>query len=141
MTRKGPKGRSPSQQKATGESRPSRKVVDMFPDHSSKPDPDDLPPPAGLLSAGKKVWGEKVERYRRRGQKVDGFQSSLKQYVQLEVELDSLRKMKIIPSASLIAQHRAYAAEFYDTPASQRLKLSGSGDKPNRFSQFGKPPG
>lgn len=52
----GPKGKSPEQQAASGETRPSRTVVTMFADHASRPDPEHIPAPRGMTRAAKKIW-------------------------------------------------------------------------------------
>lgn len=133
----GRKPTSPEHKKATGETRPSRQVVDLFPSHSSRPDPDVIDPPTWMKAPVKKIWAAKVERYRQRGQKVDGFQDSLAQYCQLEWELVDLRKKGMVPPMSMVTQYRGWAAEFYDTPASQKVAAGGGAKQANRFGSNG----
>ena len=65
--RTGPKGLSPAQKEARGETRPSRAVVTLFADHASRPDPDIIPSPTGMTAAARKIWAVKVERFKQRG--------------------------------------------------------------------------
>ena len=88
--RPGPKGLSPAQKRQHGETRPSRSVVELYPNAQSGS--DDFAPPSWLNALGKKIWREKVDRYRRRGQQIDGFQHALAQYVALEAKIIELRK-------------------------------------------------
>lgn len=126
MTRRGPKGLSPEQKEQRGETRPSRAVVSLYPDHASRPDPAEMPPPAGMTPAAKKIWATKVERYRQRGQKVQGFEDALRQYCETEAMLNKAFKNGTA-TASMINGYRGFAAEFYDTPASQKVPAGGAG--------------
>lgn len=137
MAKRGPKGRSPEQLKAAGETRPSRKVVTIFGDHASRPDPEVIPPPKWLTAQAKRIWKEKVERYRQRGQKIGGFEDSLAQYVAAEAELIEMRRKRIVPPTAMITAHRMWAAEFYDTPASQKVPAGGSKKPANPFAAHG----
>ena len=90
-----------------GESRPSRTVVTLFPDHASRPDPDDIPPPKWLSAAAKRLWATKVNRYRQRGQKVAGFEDSLAQYCSLEAELIDFYRKKTTPPMAMAGRPSA----------------------------------
>ncbi len=139
MARRGPKGMSPEQQAARGETRPSRKVVSIFPDHASRPDPVDFPPQSGMTAAAKKIWVVKVDRYRQRGQKLQGFEDSLRAYCELEAALNKGFKLGQATMA-MVNAHRGWAAEFYDTPASQKAPAAG-GERPgNAFKRNGSKP-
>ncbi len=136
--KRGRKSLSPETKKARGETRPSQKVEVLFPDHASRPDPENFPPPKWLSGTAKKIWQEKVERYRQRGQKIDGFQDSLAQYCSLESELiDDFRKKKIVPPMAMVAAHRMWAAEFYDTPSSHNVPTGGNKKAENKFTKNG----
>ncbi|MGY0794255.1 hypothetical protein ACW7BJ_33325 [Azospirillum argentinense] len=137
MARRGPKGNSPDQQYAKGENRPSRRVVALYPDHASRPDPDDLPAPTGMTAAAKKLWAEKVARYRQRGQKVQGFEDALRQYCELEAALNKAFKNGTVTMA-MVNAHRLWSAEFFDTPAAQKVPAGGSKPTSNRFAQNGR---
>lgn len=127
----------PDDEKALrGTDRACRAVVSLYPDHASRPDPADIPPPLGMSAAGKRAWRTKVERYRQRGQKVDGCQDALRQYCELEVELTTAWKTKSATMA-MVNAYRMFANEFYDTPASQRVAVSG-GKNENPFAKNGK---
>lgn len=132
----GPKGRSPEQQKAAGESRPSRAVVTLFADHASRPDPEVIAAPTGMTPAARKLWPGKVDRYRQRGQKVQGFEDSLRQYCEVEAALAKAWKTGQI-NVSLANAHRHWAAEFFDTPAAQRVPAGNAKDTGNRFARNG----
>lgn len=138
--KRGRKLPSPEQQRAKGETRPSRAVVDLFPDHSSRPDPESIEPPKWLSVAAKKIWRDKVERYRQRNQKIAGFEDTLAQYCALEAELIEMRRKKLLPPMAMINGYRLFAAEFYDTPASHKVPASGNGQTGNRFAGHGKRP-
>lgn len=135
--RRGPKGLSPDQQKARGETRPSRAVVALYPDHASRPDPDAIPAPKGMTPAARKIWPIKVERYRQRGQKVQGFEDALRAYCETEAALNEAFKRKTVTMA-MINAHRGWAAEFFDTPASQKVPASGGPAKGNQFARNGR---
>ncbi len=136
--KRGPKGNSPERQAAIGETRPSRKVVALFGTVAERPDPENLPPPTGMSPKARAAWKEKVDRYRQRGQKVDGFQDALRQYCELEVALTAAWKDRDGPAVSMINAYRSFAAEFYDTPASQKAPAGGQ-RKDNPFARNGKP--
>lgn len=139
MGKRGPKGRSPEQQAAAGETRPSRKVVSLFADFTDRPDPEDLSPPATMTERAKEIWREKVARYRQRGQKVDGFQAALRQYCELEAKLVEAWAYPLGAPVAMVNSYRAFAAEFYDTPASHRAPAGSSagGAAGNRFGNNG----
>lgn len=133
----GPKGRSPEQQRAAGETRPSRAVVNLFPDHASRPDPEVFDPPRWLSKDAKRLWKAKVERYRQRAQKIGGFEDALAQYCALEAELIDHRKRKLVPPMAMVTAHRMWAEAFYDTPASHKVPASGSAKPGNAFARHG----
>lgn len=135
--RTGPKGLSPAQHRAHGTERSDREVVSLYPDHASRPDPAEIPPPRGMSKDARKIWAVKVDRYRQRGQKVQGFEDSLRQYCELEAELNRSWSKGITPTMAMVNGHRLFSAEFYDTPASQKVTAHG---KPveNPFSRNGK---
>lgn len=135
--RTGPKGLSPDQQAARGETRPYRKVVAMFPDHASRPDPDHIPAPAGMTAAAKKIWDAKVSRYRQRGQKVQGFEDALRQYCELEAALNKAFK-RGDTNMAMVNAHRLWAAEFFDTPAAQKVPVYGKQKDTNAFTNNGR---
>jgi hypothetical protein len=135
--RRGPKGRSPEQQKASGETRPSRQVVALFADVASRPDPDVIPPQTGMTAPAKKIWNDKVSRYRQRGQKVQGFEDALRQYCEIEAALNKAWKMGIATMA-MVNAHRLWAAEFFDTPAAQKVSPSGGSQSGNKFARNGR---
>jgi hypothetical protein len=137
--RTGPKGNSPEQQAAKGETRPSRKVVAMFPDHASRPDPDHIPPPVGMTAPAKKIWATKVDRFRQRGQKVQGFEDALRQYCELEAALNKAFK-KGDTNMAMVNAHRMWASEFFDTPAAQKVPVYGKQKDTNAFTNNGRRP-
>ncbi|MHB8285267.1 MAG: hypothetical protein ACYDD1_11380 [Caulobacteraceae bacterium] len=134
--RPGPKGDSPAAQRAKGETRPSRKVVAIFPTVADRPDPEDIPAPKGMSAAAKKIWAEKVERYRQRGQKVQGLESSLRSFCELEAALNKAYGMGAATMA-MVNAHRLWSAEFYDTPAAQKASMGGGKAKENSFARNG----
>lgn len=139
MGRRGPKGISPAEQFARGETRPCRKVVSLFGGIDERPDPEEIPPPSGMTAAAKKIWHTKVDRYRKRGQKIDGFQDALRQYCELEAALEKGWK-KETATMAMVTAHRMWSAEFFDTPAAQKVSPGGSQAKENAFARNGKRP-
>ena len=117
----GPKGLSPEQRIAHGETRPSRAVVSLYPDHASRPDPAEIPPPKGMSKEGRKIWAAKVERCRSASSKPWTFWPKGN-----------------TPTMAMVNGHRHYSAEFYDTPASQKVSTNA---KPagNAFARNGRP--
>lgn len=123
---------------AKGRTAPSDQVVPLFPDHASRPDPDLIEPPKWLSRQAKQVFRDKVERYRQRGQKVEGFEDPLAAYCALEAELVDMRKKGIAPTVAMITAHRLWAIEFYDTPSSQRIGQGAGHPRENRFARNGR---
>lgn len=140
MARRGPKPQSPAMQAAKGTVQPCRAVTVLFPDHASRPDPEAIDPPKWLNAAAKRIWAAKVERYRQRSQKVGGFEDALAQYCALEAEIIANRRKGFPVPMAAINAHRIWAAEFYDTPASQVARPGANGAGGNKFAQFGKRP-
>lgn len=134
--RRGPKGISPEEQKARGETRPSRQVVALYPDIASRPDPEVIPPPKGMTPAARKLWHEKVARYRQRGQKVQGFEDALRQLCELEAALNDAWRRGTATMA-MVNAHRLWCAEFFDTPAAQKVPASGGQKASNAFARNG----
>lgn len=137
MARRGPKGLSPDQKRARGTEQPCRKVEVLFPDHASRPDPEHIAPPPGMTTAARKIWAAKIDRYRQRGQKVEGFEAALRQYCELEAALNAGFKSGHFTMA-MVNGYRMLAAEFYDTPASHKVPASGAARKTNAFAQNGR---
>jgi len=135
--RTGPKGISAEMQKARGTVRADREIIALYPDHASRPDPAEFPPPKGMSKDGKKIWIAKVDRYRQRGQKLQGFEDSLRQYCEVEAELNRCWSKGNVPTMAMVNGHRLYASEFFDTPAAQKVSSHG---KPveNPFSRNGR---
>lgn len=124
--------------RAKGETRPSRQVEVLYPDHASRPDPDVIEPPRWLSRMAKQIFRDKVERYRQRGQKIEGFEEPLAQYCALEAELIDARKKKLVPPIAMITAHRQWANEFYDTPSSQKIAQGSGNKRENRFARNGR---
>jgi hypothetical protein len=137
--RTGPKGLSPEQKAQRGETRPSQSVVSIFPDHASRPDPDVIDPPKGMTAAARKIWHIKVNRYRQRGQKVQGFEDALRQYCELEAMLNKAFK-RGDANMAMVNAHRYWAAEFFDTPAAQKVPVYGKQKESNAFTNNGRRP-
>ncbi|QOZ52874.1 hypothetical protein XH90_17020 [Bradyrhizobium sp. CCBAU 53338] len=94
--------------------------------------------PAWLKGRAAKLWAEKVATYVERGQSVVGCESALAQYCSLEASLIEQFVKKLTPPTSQLSAYRTYAAEFFDTPASQ----IGSPKQPKagKFAGNGQPP-
>jgi hypothetical protein len=90
-----------------------------------------------MTAAARKIWKEKIDRYRQRGQKVQGFEDALRQYCEIEAALSKAWKMGIATMA-MVNAHRLWAAEFFDTPASQKVSPNGSTPSGNKFSGNGR---
>lgn len=135
--RPGPKGISPEAQRAHGTVQPSRAIVALYPDHASRPDPAEMPPPKGMSKPARAIWDAKVARYRQRGQKVQGFEDALRQFCELEAALNKTWAKGDVPTMAMVNGHRLYSAEFFDTPAAQKVSAHG---KPtgNAFSRNGR---
>lgn len=135
--RSGPKGLSPAQIIAHGTAQPCRAVTSLYPDHASRPDPEEIPAPKGMTPAARKIWGVKVERYRQRGQKIQGFEDALRQFCELEALLN--RAFKIgDANMAMVNAHRLWSAEFFDTPAAQKVPVYGKQKDSNPFTNNGR---
>ena len=135
--RTGPKGLSPEQKRSHGETRPYRTVTALYPDHASRPDPDVIKPPPGMTATAKKIWAVKVERYRQRGQKIQGFEDALRQYCELEATLNRAFRNQTTNMA-MVNGHRQWCAEFFDTPAAQKVPVYGKQKDSNPFTNNGR---
>lgn len=130
-----PKGYSPERQKASGETRPSRIAVNVFSDVFSSDDEEFAPPPRMTVSA-LAIWHEKVARYKARGQKIKGFEATLRVYCETEAALLHGFATRTY-SVALLNAYRGYASEFFDTPASQRIKATKLNESGNKFVMNG----
>jgi len=129
---------NPATKKAKGTEQPCRAVTSLYPDHAARPDPEVIDPPKWLSRLAKVIWKSKVERYRQRKQKIDGFQDVLAQYCSLEADLVAGWKMGRPANASLMNSYKDFAARFYDSPADQNVVIGASSKKKNKFSGRGK---
>jgi hypothetical protein len=111
-------------------------VVSIYPDHASRPDPEELPPPTSMTPSAKRIWNEKVSRYRRRGQKVQGFEDALRQFCELEAALNKAWKNGTATMA-MVNAHRLWSAEFFDTPSSQKVPAGHGRRDENKFAKNG----
>ncbi|MCA6103930.1 hypothetical protein [Bradyrhizobium australafricanum] len=133
MSRPGPKGKPPELKVISGTDQPVRRrerVVSVLDGQPVKP--------AWLKGRAAKLWAEKVATYADRGQSVTGCESALAQYCSLEASLIEQFVKKLTPPTSQLSAYRTYAAEFFDTPASQ----IGSPKQPKagKFAGNGQPP-
>ena len=87
-----------------------------------------------MTDKAQEIWHVKVDRYRQRGQKVDGFQDGLRVYCEIEAELNSAWGTRNPPSVAMINAHRAWSAEFFDTPSSQKIPANGGTKVKNKFA-------
>ena len=90
-----------------------------------------------MTAAARKIWAVKVERFKQRGQKVQGFEDALRQYCELEAALNRAFK-RGDSNMAMVNAHRQWAAEFFDTPASQKVPASGGAGKGNAFANNGR---
>lgn len=124
--------------KSKGRTKPSDQIAVLYPDHASRPDSEAIEPPKWMSAQGKRIFRQKVERYRHRGQKIEGFEESLAAYCALEDEMIALRRKRVPVPVSMINTHRQWANEFYDTPASQRIGSNSIDKGENRFARNGR---
>lgn len=96
--------------------------------------------PGWLRGAARRLWDVKTGTYSRRSQSVIGCEGILAMYCQLEADIVQRWRQHADVPATLLNTYRAYAAEFYDTPASQHAARSPSSGA-NPFSAHGRPPG
>lgn len=136
MARRGPKGITAETKAQRGETRPSQAVVSIYPDHASRPDPAEIPPPPGMTLASRKIWQAKTDRYRQRGQKIGGFEDALRQYCEIEAALNKGWKTGNVTMA-MVNAHRIWCAEFFDTPASQKVPANSGERGGNKFARNG----
>lgn len=118
MSKRGSKSQCPDLKLIKGTDRPDRQSVPAFKELDGEP-----VRPKWLKGPAKKIWHEKIARYKERGQNVVGFEGALAQYCALEAEIAKLFMKGMTPATSMINTHRIYAGDFFDTPASQVSKL------------------
>jgi phage terminase small subunit len=137
MARPGRKGSPPELMKLKGERRVARQVVNLFGDVVGTVEDEDFPPPAEMTPEAKELWRNKVRRYKARGQKISGFEDMLEIYCEAQAALLEAFKSEGGASAAQINSVRGYAMEFFDTPASQRVKATSVENGANRFTANG----
>jgi hypothetical protein len=98
----------------------------------------DVSRPGWLKGRAARLWDEKVAIYRQRGQSVLGCESALAQYCALEALLIEQHAKKLTPPTSQLTAFRAFASEFFDTPASQIASVKSG--KPGAFAANRRPP-
>ena len=133
---RGRKGYTPERQQASGETRPSRVATNLYADVFSTGDEEITPPPRMTASA-LAIWHEKVAKYKARGQRIVGFESILRIYCEAEAALLHGFATNTY-SVAMLNAYRSYANEFFDTPASQRVKASTVERPGNQFIMNGK---
>jgi hypothetical protein len=89
--------------------------------------------PAWLKGEAARLWTKKLAIYEARGQSVVGCESSLAQYCALEANLIGQYRLMQTPAVAQVNAHRIYAAEFFDTPASQ-IGPNRAAGKPSSFA-------
>jgi hypothetical protein len=136
MPRRGPKAKSAEIVALRGTAQACRPRGST----EAKSDESELVKPAWLKGRGAKIWAEKVAVYRDRGQVIAGFEMNLAQYCAVEAGLIGLYSKGLMPSTAMVREHRMWAAEFYDTPASAVGRPSGGEAKGNPFGRNGKRP-
>lgn len=107
----------------------------------SAPEPtgQEIVKPKWLIGQAAKSWAEKVAIFQGRGQEIAGSEMALAQYCAVEAGLIDCYRKKIQPTTAMVREHRMWAAEFYDTPASQVGRPSKKPDA-NPFGRNGKRP-
>ena len=128
------KATSNEMKKARGTAQPCRSVTTLFEDANARPDPDIIDPPKWLNKKAKVIFNEKVETYRKRGQKVDGFQAALAQYSALEEQIVLQFKTGGIGNIAAVTRWESLAKGFYDIPSSQKIVLDTQKKTTGRFA-------
>ena len=96
-------------------------------------------PPAWLTGAARRLWAVKVATYARCGQMVAGCEPMLAQFCALEAELVRRYEKGDDVPAALLTVYRQFAAEFFDSPASQIGRVATAAPA-NRFAIHIQPP-
>jgi hypothetical protein len=133
MSRRGPKGKPPELKVVAGTDQPCRRRVRLVAAVVGS-----ARKPSWVKGLAAKLWREKVAAYEARGQSVVGCESALAQFCALEAALIAQFVAEEMPPTSQINAYRSFAAEFFDTPASQvgkiqkpkDSKFSGNGQRP-----------
>lgn len=134
MTRRGPKGKPPELKVVAGTDQPCRRrdrVVPVLEGAAGRP--------AWLKGRVARIWDDKVAIYAARGQSVVGCESALAQYCALEATLIDQFTKRLTPPTSQINAYRSFAAEFFDTPASQ-IGAPSNKPKASKFADNGQRP-
>lgn len=126
--RTGPKGKPPGLKVVAGTDQPCRRREKLFENINGMP-----AKPAWLKGEAASLWKKKLAIYEARGQSVAGCESSLAQYCALEANLIGQYRLMQTPTVAQVNAHRIYAAEFFDTPASQIGPNRATG-KPSSFA-------
>ena len=123
MAKRGTKPKSNIIKMNQGTNQPCRSYDELF---ETEPD-EGVIRPEWLNEDAKEIWDAKVSKYIKRGQSVSGCEDALAQYCALESDLIAkFYKKDITPPMAMVNSIRIWANEFFDTPASQLVKPSGS---------------
>lgn len=131
MTRRGPKGKAKIFHMRDNTERKDRVIEEaVIPLHG------EVERPKWLKGKARKVFEEKLEIYKKRGQSIVGLERMLAHYCQLEVLLIELWKTPTGPTPAAQAEYRRWCSDFFDSPASQLIR-PGNKDPDNSFDKHG----
>lgn len=131
----GPKAKTEQMKTAAGTTRKDRINLPAFPAREVEGWQEPIQP-AWLTPLAAEAWGRKVTEYRLRGQRVRGFEDALAQYCSLEAALINALSQGAAPPVALVKEYRAFACEFYDTPAAQKVSVKEVLKAGNPFMQI-----
>lgn len=134
MAKPGPKGTTNIIKMNKGTYQPCRnkeEVREPIGDNSDLECPDWLPDNA------KEIWHKKLKKFDESGVNVSIYNDAFAHYCAIDAAIREVYKNGEVPSMAMVSQHRIWAAEFFDTPASGHMKKpSKESEKKNGFASL-----
>ena len=134
MAKKGPKGTNNIIKINKGTYQPCRSKEEV---REPIGDNEDLKCPGWLPERAKEIWKTKLEEFNRSGLNVTAYTDAFAHYCAIDAAIREVYERGEVPSMAMVSQHRIWAAEFFDTPASGHVKKSAANsDKKKGFASL-----
>jgi len=126
MAKKGPKGTSNIIKINKGTYQPCRDKEEM---RESVGENVDLECPEWLPERARTIWRVKLENFNQSGLNISIYGDAFAHYCAIDAAIREIYENEDVPPMAMVAQHRIWAAEFFDTPASSHVKKPSQGSE------------
>ena len=98
---------------------------------------EDMECPEWLPDYAKEIWRKKLKEFEKSGFNVTIYGDAFAHYCAIDASIRDIYKKGEVPSMAMVSQHRIWAAEFFDTPASGHVKTApGDSKKKKGFASL-----